>query len=58
MLQSFERVLIPELNGGHLSRVLRAEFLVPAESLNKLRGQPFQVSEILERIRAILREES
>jgi len=58
VLQSFERVLIPELNGGHLSRVLRAEFLVPAESLNKMRGQPFQVSEILERIRSILRQES
>jgi 2-oxoglutarate ferredoxin oxidoreductase subunit alpha len=58
VLRSFECVLVPELNCGHLSRVLRAEFLVPTESLNKTRGQPFQVSEILECIRAILRRES
>jgi 2-oxoglutarate ferredoxin oxidoreductase subunit alpha len=55
VLAGFDKVLVPELNGGHLSRLIRAEFLVPAESLNKTRGQPFQVSEILERIRSMLK---
>jgi len=54
VLSRFDQVLIPELNGGHLWRLIRAEFLVPAESLTKTRGQPFQVSEILERIRSML----
>jgi 2-oxoglutarate ferredoxin oxidoreductase subunit alpha len=54
VLKRFDKVLVPELNGGHLSRLIRAEFLVPAESLNKTRGQPFQVSELLERIRSAL----
>jgi 2-oxoglutarate ferredoxin oxidoreductase subunit alpha len=58
VLAGFGTVLVPELNCGHLSRLLRAEFLVPVESLTKTRGQPFQVSEILERIRAILGRES
>jgi 2-oxoglutarate ferredoxin oxidoreductase subunit alpha len=57
VLSRFEKILVPELNLGQLARVLRAEFLVPAESMNKVQGQPFQVSEILERIRAQLREE-
>jgi len=54
VLSRFDKILIPELNRGHLSQLIRAEFLVPAESLNKTRGQPFQVSEILEKIRSML----
>jgi 2-oxoglutarate ferredoxin oxidoreductase subunit alpha len=57
VLSRFDKILVPELNLGQLSSVLRADFLVAAEPMNKLQGQPFQVSEILERIRAMLREE-
>ena len=46
VLQRFDRVLVPELNCGQLSRLLRAEYLVPAESLSKVAGQPFKVEEI------------
>jgi 2-oxoglutarate ferredoxin oxidoreductase subunit alpha len=46
VLARFERVLVPELNVGQLVRLLRAEFLVPAEGLSKVQGQPFRVSEI------------
>jgi 2-oxoglutarate ferredoxin oxidoreductase subunit alpha len=42
----FERVLIPELNQGHLAQLIRSEFMVPAEKYNKLRGQPFHVDEL------------
>jgi len=55
VLGNFEKVLIPELNGGHLSLLIRGEFLVPAESLNKSRGQPFQVGELLDRIRSMVK---
>jgi 2-oxoglutarate ferredoxin oxidoreductase subunit alpha len=55
VLRGFRRVLVPELNLGQLVRLLRAEFLVPAEGLSKVQGQPFQVAEIHARIDAILR---
>jgi 2-oxoglutarate ferredoxin oxidoreductase subunit alpha len=57
VLSRFDKILVPELNLGQLARVLRAEFLVRAEPMNRVQGQPFQVSEILERIRTQLRQE-
>jgi 2-oxoglutarate ferredoxin oxidoreductase subunit alpha len=50
VLGRFEHVLVPELNMGQLVKLLRAEFLVPAESLCKVQGQPFKIVEIRERI--------
>jgi 2-oxoglutarate ferredoxin oxidoreductase subunit alpha len=47
-------VLVCELNGGQLWRLLRAEYLVPAESLTKVMGQPFKVSEVRSRIDRML----
>lgn len=54
VLARFRQVLVPELNTGQLSRVLRAEYLVPAESLSKVQGQPFKVNEIRARIQQML----
>jgi len=39
-------VLVPEMNMGQLSRLLRAEFLVDAQSLSKVQGLPFSATEI------------
>jgi 2-oxoglutarate ferredoxin oxidoreductase subunit alpha len=58
VLRGFRRVLVPELNLGQLSRLLRAEYLVPAEVLSKVQGQPFQVAEIRSRIGVLLRGEA
>ncbi|HUG36557.1 MAG TPA: hypothetical protein VML54_06375, partial [Candidatus Limnocylindrales bacterium] len=55
VLGRFRRVLVAELNTGQLWRMLRAEFLVPAELLSKVQGQPFKVAEIRARIEALLR---
>jgi 2-oxoglutarate ferredoxin oxidoreductase subunit alpha len=57
VLAGFEKILVPELNLGQLSRLLRSEFLVPAESLGKVEGQPFRVEEIRARIDAMLGQE-
>ncbi len=54
VLAGFERVLVPELNCGQLSRLLRAEYLVPVESLGKVQGQPFKIAEVRARIEAAL----
>jgi 2-oxoglutarate ferredoxin oxidoreductase subunit alpha len=50
VLARFPRVLIPELNSGQLRFLIRANFLVPAEGLNKVSGEPFKVSEIEQRL--------
>ena len=46
LLRSYRRVMVPEMNLGQLSRILRAEFLVDAEVLSKVKGQPFTAGEI------------
>jgi 2-oxoglutarate ferredoxin oxidoreductase subunit alpha len=46
LLRSHRRVMVPEMNLGQLSRILRAEFLVDAEVLSKVKGQPFTAGEI------------
>ena len=51
ILGRYERVLVPELNLGQLSRLLRQEFLVDARSLCKIQGQPFLTREVAEAIR-------
>jgi 2-oxoglutarate ferredoxin oxidoreductase subunit alpha len=53
VLGGFERVLVPELNSGQLCRLLRAEYLTPAESLGKVEGLPFKIAEIRARIDAM-----
>ncbi len=53
MMQSFRHVLIPELNLGQLRLLLRGRFLVDAKGLNKVRGQPFTITEVVRGARAI-----
>jgi 2-oxoglutarate ferredoxin oxidoreductase subunit alpha len=54
LLARFDKVMVPEMNTGQLVRLLRAEFLVPAQGLSKVSGQPFKVSEIVAAIEAAL----
>lgn len=50
ILRRYKRVLVPEMNLGQLSRLLRERFLIEVEQLNKVQGKPFKVSEIHDRI--------
>jgi 2-oxoglutarate ferredoxin oxidoreductase subunit alpha len=54
ILSRFERVLVPEMNLGQLSLLLRARYLVDAVSLSKIQGRPFKISEIAARIDQLL----
>lgn len=54
-LKSFKKVLIPELNNGQLVHVIRDEFLIEAEPLNKIKGVPFETSELKEKIVEMLK---
>ena len=46
LLKKYKRVLVPEMNSGQLRQLLRAEFLVDAQGLNKIQGMPFTSEEI------------
>lgn len=50
VLGRYDRILVPELNLGQLSRLLRETCLRDVVSLSKVQGKPFMVSEILDRI--------
>ncbi len=54
LLRSYDKILIPELNTGQLMKVIRAEFLIDATGLNKVSGEPFKISEIMEKIREMV----
>ena len=45
-LKRFPKVLVPELNKGQLCRIVRANYLVDAQSVSKMSGLPFRTSEI------------
>ncbi len=54
VLGAYEKILVPELNTGQLRFLLRAEYLVPTEGLNKVAAEPFKISEIREKILEML----
>jgi 2-oxoglutarate ferredoxin oxidoreductase subunit alpha len=54
VLAAYPKVLVPEMNMGQLSRLVRAEFLTPTTSLNKVQGLPFSATEIENKIMEML----
>ncbi len=56
LLRRFDRVLVPEMNTGQLLTVLRSEYLIDAEGLNKVTGKPFKIAEIEAAVRTRLED--
>jgi 2-oxoglutarate ferredoxin oxidoreductase subunit alpha len=56
VLARYPKVLVPEMNTGQLSKMVRAEFLVDARSLSKVQGVPFTAAEVEEGILNLLGE--
>jgi 2-oxoglutarate ferredoxin oxidoreductase subunit alpha len=57
ILKKFEKILVPELNSGHLKMLLRNAFPDVASKiigLNKIQGQPFKVFEVYTKIKELL----
>ena len=46
LLKGYEKILVPEMNTGQFKTVLRDQYLVDAQPLNKVSGQPFTIAEI------------
>jgi 2-oxoglutarate ferredoxin oxidoreductase subunit alpha len=56
VLRSYRRVLIPEVNLGQLSMLIRAKYLIDAIGYNRVRGKPFTIREIVAEADRILSE--
>ncbi len=55
LLKNYRKVLVPEMNGGQLCQLLRAEYLVDARGLNKVQGLPFTSAEIRQGVLDLLK---
>lgn len=53
ILNNFEIILIPELNNGQLIKLIRDKYLINAVGYNKIKGLPFAVSELIEKISSL-----
>jgi 2-oxoglutarate/2-oxoacid ferredoxin oxidoreductase subunit alpha len=54
LLRGFDRILVPEMNMGQLATLLRDKLGVETIQLNKVTGQPFLISELVQKIRSLL----
>ncbi len=54
ILGRFEKVIIPEINLGQLSMLVRSRFLVPAIGINEVKGKMFLVDALVKRTLEIL----
>ena len=55
IMRRFKRVIVPELNLGQLRLVLQARFACELTGINKVKGQPFSVNEIVQGVLDIIR---
>ncbi len=54
LLAGYDRILLPEMNMGQCATLLRDKLGIEVVQLNKVSGQPFKVSELVEAIAANL----
>jgi 2-oxoglutarate ferredoxin oxidoreductase subunit alpha len=54
LLRGFDRILVPEMNMGQLATLLRDKVGVETIQFNKVTGQPFLISELVQKIRSLL----
>jgi 2-oxoglutarate ferredoxin oxidoreductase subunit alpha len=50
VLRRYPKVLVPEMNTGQLTKLIRAEYLVDAQVFSKVQGQPIFAEELEEEI--------
>ncbi|MGI8994759.1 MAG: 2-oxoacid:acceptor oxidoreductase subunit alpha, partial [Nocardioidaceae bacterium] len=56
VLRAYDTVVVPEMNLGQLSLLVRAKYLVDVVSYNQVRGQPFSASELEDVFTTTLKE--
>jgi 2-oxoglutarate ferredoxin oxidoreductase subunit alpha len=50
VLGRYSKVFVPELNMGQLVKLIRAEYLVDAKGINKVKGTPFTAGELVDAV--------
>ena len=58
VLKGRTHILVPEMNTGQLSLMMRAEYLVDATPISKVAGQPFTAGELEQTILTYVEEKS
>lgn len=48
LLKGFQHILVPEMNNGQLSHLLRARYLIPAQGYNRIEGKPLHVGRLVQ----------
>jgi 2-oxoglutarate ferredoxin oxidoreductase subunit alpha len=56
VVKAYRKVLIPEMNMGQLSMLIRARFLVDARSFTKVKGLPIFAEELESAILKVMDE--
>ncbi|MCL8023787.1 2-oxoacid:acceptor oxidoreductase subunit alpha [Nocardioides sp. BSK12Z-3] len=56
ILKRYDKVLIPEMNLGQLSMLIRAKYLVDAVGFNQVRGLPLKAAELAEAITGLVEQ--
>jgi len=54
VLRGYDKVLVPEINLGHLALILRGRFLTDVISYNRVRGLPFRAAELASIIQEVI----
>ena len=54
LLKSFDKVLVPEMNMGQFATLLRDQYLIDAQRLTQVNGQPFKVGDLADTIRSLV----
>jgi 2-oxoglutarate ferredoxin oxidoreductase subunit alpha len=54
VLRGFDTVIVPEMNLGQLCTMIRAKYLVDAVAFSKVKGRPFQIREIVNKVEEYL----
>jgi 2-oxoglutarate ferredoxin oxidoreductase subunit alpha len=58
LLGRFDKILVPEMNTGQLATLLRDKLCLDPVSFPKVSGQPFLISELVEKIAAVKKGQS
>jgi len=55
LIKKFDKVLMPEMNNGQFSKIIRDKFLVDAIGFDKIKGAPFTAGELSKKIEELNR---
>ena len=53
MLKNYEKVLMPEMNNGQFSKIIREKYLIDTIGFDKIKGVPFSAAELIKKIEEI-----